>query len=921
MVRGPVHPVGSRGTSVRWPMKTDAISLWRYGIIIWAQRDNVLAPYYVRGRRRPSDDNGGLECVCTLGWFHLVSVGSTTPVELFPPGTLAIFFLLWRPHCLITIVPLRTSLLQVLRPASEGHTTKHHDSGIPKLTARKPVGQQVHDEGLLDSSRPSGQRRSNRASARGEMSGPVTDYMAAASGGEGDGNEPLVSDLKAELSREREKKGMHAPIAERMSRAIKRRESTRLEFGDDDDGDDEDDLSEDEWDTIDAEGTADEIQQEQLQMALNERIFPFGDNPDGDGYDSDDDLRPVITEEDPDYMDLDNHEHVRKNEDGSHSFDWGGLQRPRYEELKRDGLEFDERGGRQDNDGQDKDPIDSTLEYQYYFQDVTELDDNVFLLRPPKPESKAVLPLKPHGPNLDDFLWAVTSHPSKYSRIERKVKHPDSKREPQPTFLWGRKLPGEEFVEKYKGYLFVEGLVPDIDGATGEVQDFQDELHKQSIAKKAAEIFGVKTMDVCPATPTSAYVGFKKKLEAKKAMIACAEGKSLAAEHPIAVQKYVGGKVNAKDPDVIDWEEGVNRKQKKFVVAAAGGPASIVKVTRLPARLTNAELMQSMFPPGSPIESLFGLSAEDFLRVSPTTALIRFASADRVADVFKSKLILNNIKAAGQQSVQVYRAKRERVFDHWTGVNRHIGESKLGTRLFVTGDVPPHEMYLSHHDTLHLSGLPPTTTLRDLATFFQPFSADRRDERGSGHIVRCSRGLPSGCAYVGFELPGEIDQVLELYKGKAIINGERVTLRSVKDKLLRRGVRSTARPARTIEELRSDLYDWERHVDPKDIEELERLGVGKDVLNEVMITLRHHNRTFAAADQAISGEKLYQERRTGAHYRDAVRRYLKTLKSCVATREDPGLMYQAMFKQGEDIDMGLFDIEEDRIKELRKKGV
>ena len=164
-------------------------------------------------------------------------------------------------------------------------------------------------------------------------------------------------------------------------------------------------------------------------------------------------------------------------------------------------------------------------------------------------------------------------------------------------------------------------------------------------------------------------------------------------------------------------------------------------------------------------------------------------------------------------------------------------------------------------------------------------------------------------------------EVVELYKGKATINGCDVTLRPVRDKLLRRGVRETARPSRSVEELHADLYDWERHVDPKDIAELEELGIEKGVLDEIMITLRHHNRTFAAGDQAISGERLYQERATGNHYRDTVRKYLKLLKSCVGTRDDPGLMYEAMFSPDQEIDMGLFDMEEERIKQMRSKDV
>lgn len=372
-------------------------------------------------------------------------------------------------------------------------------------------------------------------------------------------------------------------------------------------------------------------------------------------------------------------------------------------------------------------------------------------------------------------------------------------------------------------------------------------------------------------------------------------------------------------------DEGkMTEEETKFVRSSPAGADSILRITGLPKSTTSAELFASLFPPGSRLEAMFGpLTNDDYFRVSPTTALINLASSELVSKASKLSNIANNaVVGIGKRSIQVLRAKRERVFDQWVGVNRAFGASKLGKGLFVTGDVPTHEMYLSHNDTLHISGLPPTVTLDDLAAFFQPFSADRRDVFGSGHIVRCSQGIPTGCAYVGFELPGEIDKVRDVYEnGRAIIGGCEVTFRAVQDKLLRRGKRETARPSRSIEELRSDLNDWERHVDPEDIAELAKLGVEKSVLDEIMLTLRHHNRTFAAGDQSILGERLYEERQVGTHYRDAVRKYLSVLKSCVGTREDPGLMYEAMFRPDQEVDTGVFDIEEERIRELRNKGI
>lgn len=708
---------------------------------------------------------------------------------------------------------------------------------------------------------------------------------------------------------------MIAPVRERTSRVFDRRRSLDFLRGNLSRGGSAAAAEMDGYDSEDEKVLADVMQKDHLQSSLTSHWASKVDNQDGDGYDSDADLEPFVSTDDPDYMDLDNHEHVRKNATGEYIFDYDAMDYEALMKLKEEGY-YDQVGdpsgrnfrvppGRED---EDDDPLAQTFEYDYYFRDVTNLQ-NPLILKPSKPDSNALLPLNPHGPELDDFLLAVTDHPSKYAVVEQKMKHPDSRREPRPIFAKGIVLPNEEFVQKYKGYLFVTGLVPHLDEATGGMLAFDDALHKQSIAEDVAKLFGISSMDVSPASPTSAYIGFGTKLEAKKAMMDSASDGRLRAVHSVALHKY---------------EQGSSDEEVKFVTSSPAGADSILKVTGLPAIVTSVELLTSMFPPGSPLEAMFGpLSNVNYLRVSSTTALISLASSDLVAKALKSSNIANNVAVGvGKCPIQVLRAKRERVFDKWTGVNKSIGASKLGTRLFVTGDVPPHEMYLSHNDTLHISGLPPSVTLHDLATFFQPFSADRRDVFGSGHIVRCSQGIPTGCAYIGFELPGEIDQVREVYtEGKAVIGGCEVTFRSVRDKLLRRGRRETARPSRTIEELHADLYDWERHVDPKDIAELEHLGIEKGVLDEIMLTLRHHNRTFAAGDQSILGERLYEKRQVGTHYRDVVRKYLKLLRSCVGTRNDPGLMYEAMFRPDEEVDMGLFDIEEERIKDLRKKGV
>lgn len=353
------------------------------------------------------------------------------------------------------------------------------------------------------------------------------------------------------------------------------------------------------------------------------------------------------------------------------------------------------------------------------------------LLEPSKPVSNAMLPLKPHGPNIDDFIEASFDHPSRFMTMEKKFVHTDSKREPKPIFPKGRTPPDEKFVNGYKGFLYITGLVPQVDEATGAIKDFGDPLHKNSIAENVAKLFGVSSMDVAPASSTSAFVGFATKLDAKKAMMNCES--SLAVKHPTKIEKY----------DTA--EDKMTDDEKEFVAKSSSD--KILKVSGLPPGTTSIELFHTLFPPGTKLDAMFGpLEANDYLRVSDTVALINLGSQDLVSKALKASGIANNATVFGQRSMQVQRAKRERVFDGWFGVLRQYAKSKLGNRLFVTGDVPPHDLFLSHNDLMHISGLPPHVTLQDLATFFQPFSADRRDVYGSSHIVRCSQGLPTGTA-------------------------------------------------------------------------------------------------------------------------------------------------------------------------------
>ena len=330
----------------------------------------------------------------------------------------------------------------VLRPASEGHATSKFTSGIPSLTARKHKGHQIHDEEQVVSGNV-GQRRSGRASVRGEMSNRVIHDIeeeergaAAASLGDSSGGDStgLASMMSNRSSSERRVPKM-APTREREP--AKRQRSLQYLRGnldggdgkgsdprdvDDDEGIEYDDDPED-----DPQSLADIIQYEHAVHSLETHVHSIVDNQDDDGYDSDADLMPVITPDDPDFFDPDKHEHVSKNEKGEYHYDWEAMDWDALMKLKEEGYYDavgDEQGGRVFKPppvDDDKDPIEDTLEYDYYFRDVCDVD-NPLLLKPTEGDSKAVLPLKPHGPELDDFLLAVTDHPSKYAKMERKVK-------------------------------------------------------------------------------------------------------------------------------------------------------------------------------------------------------------------------------------------------------------------------------------------------------------------------------------------------------------------------------------------------------------------------------------------------------------------------------------------------------------------
>ena len=146
-----------------------------------------------------------------------------------------------------------------------------------------------------------------------------------------------------------------------------------------------------------------------------------------------------------------------------------------------------------------------------------------------------------------------------------------------------------------------------------------------------------------------------------------------------------------------------------------------------------------------------------------------------------------------------------------------------------------------------------------------------------------------------------------------------------------------ARPERSEEELLNDLNNWERYLQPGELEELERRGIRKEVLNDIFITVRYKNRTFGVEDQAIRNEKLRPYLQPGQHFRDFVRNYITILKKVARTEdtEDEPMNYTRLLfskrkdldseeelkdiDELEEIDPAIFESEAKRIDEILEK--
>lgn len=115
------------------------------------------------------------------------------------------------------------------------------------------------------------------------------------------------------------------------------------------------------------------------------------------------------------------------------------------------------------------------------------------------------------------------------------------------------------------------------------------------------------------------------------------------------------------------------------------------------------------------------------------------------------------------------------------------------------------------------------------------------------------------------------------------------------------------RSVRSIEELEDDMNNWQKYVDPADIEYLDKNGAPRVVIDETLRGIRRNNPYFGMFDSGIRDEQIEEGKKQGQLYQELVQLYIELLKDCVATRENPGEMLFEDVYPGEEPDYSCFD--------------
>lgn len=744
-----------------------------------------------------------------------------------------------------------------LEPAARGELTKHH-SGIPKLAARKHKSKTaIHDQ----------------------FPGKEAQEVLQ----ESDEYEE-EEEAEGELEEEEETKEDAIVKYKTKGHLLSLPEGIDIEY------DSDSDSTDDGWETIPGSFSLDDDPDSEFKEQLEKQYF--GVDPNYDPDEEYDEIEASDIEDDPDItVDKDGVYTMRYNPEEEEGYGTDPEDSD-YEYVtdsdEEDNTPMVRRRARGEKEEKDVDPLE-----RVYWPNVLDFSSH------PHDEVPAwianqVRPLKEHGPGLDDFLEAAYLHPTKFAEVRRYNLPYESRREPMPDIPKTRKNPPYEWVKSYKKFLFVSGF-PQHD-------DFEDPVHRNLLfAEFIANLLDVSPEQVYPANMTSAFVGWKDRYLETKAAEKIHE--TLETESavfcPIIMSKYDGE----------DWGD-----------FAKQSPETIVHLKRIPPRMTAAKLARDLFPANTELSSIYGtLDVDQILFTSPSSALVRFDSTEKVESAMASEAVKERLEEMGKYPIQYFVTKRELVSAGFTGPNKGSEVKKWGERLIVDGDVPSDAFFRSHAGCVLMRNIDDSVTEQDIADYLKPFCALLRDVKGSVEWVTCWQGNRTGRAFVGFDRLGEAEAFVKAVNGRVKGLGDSpVVVKAIKDKKISGAKPREARPERTEEELLQSLSSWEQYVDPKEIEELEQLGVNRMALDYAFRTLKFHNSTYGPMDGALRSETLVPEREAGEEFRETVREYIATLKECMVTPEDPGEMYKGMFMPGEEIDLSIFEHEKRRQTRIKK---
>lgn len=775
-----------------------------------------------------------------------------------------------------------------LDPAARGELKKHQ-SGIPKLAARKNKSKTaIHDQfpgKEAEEVLPHEQPLDIFEQALDEPYRVAAAAAAAATGQEDYSRRGVLRRVY------RKKQDTSVLTRETIQASLPK----GVEYVTEDDGDDDDGYEVVKMDTSFLTRTPKSEYKEFLERHYFDPVNPLAD--------PEEEYEPWDEE---DFIDVDNHPDISKDEDGTYVLQYNpeteddeieGDDDEDYEHS--DSVEGDNRPmvrQKPRNTNASRDDVD--LEERFFYPDVLDFDDPY---PGPVPDEivNQIRPLQEHGPNLEDFLEATYQHPTKFAEVRRYNRHFESRREPQPIIPKHRRNPPYEWVKSYKKFLFVSGLPSEI---LEEENDYDNPVHRNAISTLIASLLDVKPEQVFPASMTSAFVGIKDRYMTLEAAEKLEEAihQEIVMTSPIKISAYDG---------------------EDFGEFTKESPECIVKLDNLPPRMTPAKLARELFPAESDLRLVYGqLDVKNILMTSLTSCLVRFDSAHHSESAITSEAVEIRLDELGSYPIDIFEAKRELVPDSFTGPNKGNELKRLGPRLIVDGDAPSNTFFRKHAGCIQLRNVDETVTNKDIADFLQPYCESLRDVSGSVEWVTNLQGERTGIAFVGFDALGEAEAFVKAVSGRVkALGNSPVVARTVGDKKIPGYKPREARPNRTEEELLDDLNNWEKYVDPKELKELEDLGVNKMALDLAFRSMRFQNSTYGPMDRALRNETFFTDKEAGEEYRETVREYITTIKECMGTPEDPGDTYKALFMPGEKIDLSIFDYEKRRQARIKKR--